>query len=201
MPWKLPGACDSCFASGNVVPVGDRRCAISIGGRPLAVNYRSPVWKTPMTDTVLLKKYANRRLYDTDRSRYVTLEEVAEIIKSGRRVKVVDAKSREDVTAFILTQIVLEMARANNILLPAPLLHLAIQYGDNVLAEFFEKYLEQTLKTYLVYRSAFDEQVAKLFDLPASWTQMASRGMPGMSPFQSLFEDVFGAADKDDKDS
>ena len=153
-----------------------------------------------MTDTVLLKKYANRRLYDTDRSRYVTLEEVAEIIKSGRRVKVLDAKTREDVTAFILTQIVLEMARANNILLPAPLLHLVIQYGDNVLADFFEKYLEQTVKTYLVYRSAFDEQVAKLFDLPASFTKMASRGVTGVSPFQSFFDGVFGHAQKDDED-
>ena len=63
-----------------------------------------------MPEKVILKKYANRRLYDTERSAYVTLNEVAELIKTGRQVEVIDAKTKEDVTAFILTQILLEEA-------------------------------------------------------------------------------------------
>lgn len=153
-----------------------------------------------MAEKVLLKKYANRRLYDTDQSRYVTLDEVAAIIKDGRQVEVVDAKTKEDVTAFILTQIVLEEARNKNVLLPVPLLHLFIQYGDTILSEFFEKYLEQTIKTYLVYRGAFDAQFTKLFDMPASFSNMAQQGMAGIPPFQSIFEGLFDQGDKD-KDS
>ena len=153
-----------------------------------------------MPDKLLLKKYANRRLYDTEQSRYVTLEEVADTIKTGRRVEVVDAKSGEDVTAFILTQIVLERARTRNLLLPPSLLHLFIQYGENVLAEFFEKYLEQAVKTYLFYRSAFDDQVARVFEMPASFSQMAQKGMAGMPTFGNLFEGLFDDSAKDKKD-
>jgi len=67
-----------------------------------------------MAEIILLKKYANRRLYDTAQSAYVTLTEVADLIKEGNQVKVIDAKSEEDVTAFILSQIIMENARASS---------------------------------------------------------------------------------------
>ncbi len=111
-----------------------------------------------MPHTVLLKKYANRRLYDTEKSTYVTLSQVSEMIRGGRQVKVVDDKTEEDVTAFILTQIILEEAKKNNSLLPVTLLHLVIQYGESVLSEFFEKYLELTIRNYLAYKAALDQQ-------------------------------------------
>jgi polyhydroxyalkanoate synthesis repressor PhaR len=79
-----------------------------------------------MNETLLLKKYSNRRLYDTEKSTYVTLDHVMHAIRQGRRVAVADAKSGEDVTAFILTQIILEESRKKNSLLPVPLLHLII---------------------------------------------------------------------------
>ena len=66
------------------------------------------------------------------------LTELSEIVKAGRQVQIVDAKSNEDVTAFILTQIIVEEARNKNTLLPVPLLHLVIQYGENILNEFFD---------------------------------------------------------------
>ena len=81
-----------------------------------------------MAERVLLKKYANRRLYDTEKSVYVTLSQVSDMIKEGRQVKVIDAKTEEDVTAFILTQIIVEEAKNKNSLLPVPLLHLIIEY-------------------------------------------------------------------------
>ena len=64
-----------------------------------------------MPNRVKLKKYANRRLYDMEKSKYVTLNQVADLIRQGRQVEVVDAKTKEDVTAFILTQIILEEAK------------------------------------------------------------------------------------------
>ncbi len=114
-----------------------------------------------MAKNILLKKYANRRLYDTVQSGYVTLSEVADMVKKGCRIKVIDAKSEEDVTSFILTQIIMEKARMKNTLLPIPLLHLIIRHGDNLLEEFFEKYLEQTIKNYIAYKGAVDEQFKK----------------------------------------
>ena len=61
--------------------------------------------------TVIIKKYPNRRLYDTERSAYVTLEDVSKMIQAGDQVSVVDVKSDQDVTSFILTQIIMEKTK------------------------------------------------------------------------------------------
>ena len=63
-----------------------------------------------MDEKILLKKYSTRRLYDTRKSRYVTLEDLTGMIKSGSQVEIIDAATKADVTAFILTQVILEEA-------------------------------------------------------------------------------------------
>ena len=64
-----------------------------------------------MTDTIVIKKYENRRLYDTHNSRYVNLEGVAQMVRSGEDIQVVDSKTGEDVTRHVLTQIIVDGAR------------------------------------------------------------------------------------------
>jgi polyhydroxyalkanoate synthesis repressor PhaR len=152
-----------------------------------------------MNEKVVLKKYTNRRLYDTGRSEYVTLSRVADLIRQGRRVEVIDAKTKEDVTGFILTQIILEEARNRNALLPVPLLHLIIQYGGNVLDEFFQNYLQQTLENYLKYKSAADAQFKKWLELGMDLSGAAQKAMTGLSPLQSFF-DQFAPSRKDGPD-
>jgi polyhydroxyalkanoate synthesis repressor PhaR len=141
-----------------------------------------------MPNKVKLKKYANRRLYDTERSAYVTLNQVADLIRQGRQVEVIDAKNKEDVTAFILTQIILEEAKNKNILLPVPLLQLIIQYGDNILVDFFETYLQQIIVTYIGHKSAVDEQFKKWLELGLDFSNMAQKTMVGFSPFKTFLE-------------
>jgi len=153
-----------------------------------------------MADKLLLKKYANRRLYDTEKSSYVTLAQVSRMIKQGRRVEIVDAKTKEDTTAFILTQIILEEAKKKNILLPVPLLHMLIQYGENVLQEFFHKHLEQTIKNYLTYKSAFDEQYKKWLDMGLDISEMAQKTMTDLTPMQSFFNQFLDSGRSSKKD-
>lgn len=142
-----------------------------------------------MSDNVLLlKKYTNRRLYETEKSIYVTLDYVTDAIKQGRQIKVTDAKTGEDVTSAILTQIVFEEARKKKYLLPAPLLYLIIQYGENVLTDFFEKYLEQTIKNYLLFRNIADDQFKKWLELGESYSKIDPQTIAGLSPFKSLFD-------------
>lgn len=141
-----------------------------------------------MNEKIKLKKYANRRLYDTNKSAYVTLNQVADEIKQGRQVEVVDAKTKEDVTAFILTQIILEQAKNKHVLLPVPLLHLIIQYGDNLLGEFFEKYLQQMIQTYIAHKHAADKQFQKWLDVGFDFSKMAQEAMSGVTPFESIFD-------------
>jgi polyhydroxyalkanoate synthesis repressor PhaR len=151
-----------------------------------------------MEGKVLLKKYPNRRLYDTERNAYVTLNDVADLIRQGRQVEVIDASTQEDVTAFVLTQIVLEEAKKKNLLLPVSLLHLFIQYGETVLNEFFEKYLQQTLRSYLAYKASFDEQFTKWLDLGANLTGTAQKVFQDL-PFFKGGVDLFASSTEESK--
>ncbi len=101
-----------------------------------------------MAKPVLIKKYGNRRLYDTDESRYLTLEELAAKIHAGADVKVVEVKTGEDLTQATLTQIVVESRGAARFL-PVPLLTQMIRMGDDALAEFLGHYMTTTMELYL----------------------------------------------------
>ena len=100
---------------------------------------------------VVVKKYSNRRLYDTGESRYITLDELAAKIRTGRDVRVIDAKTNADLTQATLAQIILESRRAAR-LLPVPLLTQLIRMGDDALAEFFSKYMSFALEFYVQAR-------------------------------------------------
>lgn len=94
-------------------------------------------------EQVLIKKYSNRKLYDLTRSRYITLEEIAELIRRGGQVKIVDAETQEDLTNITLVQILLEEEKRRN-LLPVPFLHQLIKYG-----EMYQDFFRQTLASNL----------------------------------------------------
>lgn len=100
---------------------------------------------------MLVKKYTNRRLYDTEESRYITLEELAERIRKGADAQVVDARTGEDLTSPTLTQIIMESRGADQ-LLPVPLLLQLIRMGDESLAEFLGLYVSQALESYLALK-------------------------------------------------
>ena len=97
---------------------------------------------------VTIKKYANRRLYDTSQSRYITLEELAETIRRGTDVRVVDVESDDDLTQATLTQLIIE-GRGAAKLLPVPLLLTLVRMGDDSLAEFLSGYMSVALEAYL----------------------------------------------------
>jgi len=106
------------------------------------------VARVPAVPPVLIKKYGNRRLYDTGDSRYVTLDELAAKIKGGADLRVVDAQSGEDLTQSTLVQIVLEAGNAAKFL-PVQLLTQMIRLSDDALAEFFSRYVTGALDLYL----------------------------------------------------
>jgi len=101
--------------------------------------------------SMLVKKYGNRRLYDTDESKYITLEELAESVRRGKEVRVVDAKTGEDLTNGTLAQIIIE-GRGAGRLLPPQLLVQLIRMGDDALAEFLGQYVSWALEVYLQTR-------------------------------------------------
>ena len=97
---------------------------------------------------IVIKKYGNRRLYDTTSSRYVNLDDLAAHIRAGREVQVVDAKSGQDLTRVILTQIITEDAKDKPTGLPLELLRQLIIASDEVRQEFLMWYLKSAFETY-----------------------------------------------------
>ncbi len=148
-----------------------------------------------MDQPLKLKKYANRRLYDTEKSAYVTLTELAAAIRQGRHIEVADARTNEDVTAFVLTQIIMEETRKNNALLPIPLLHLAIRYGDNLLVDFFENYLQQIIQLYLLQKQQFEKQFGQWLEMGKGLANQSGKAMWESSPFNSFFDFFWKSAD------
>lgn len=140
-----------------------------------------------MKESIRFKKYANRRLYNMSESKYMTLEALAELIRQGHEIEVIDAKTKEDVTAFILTQIVLEQAKNKNTLLPVPLLHIIIRFGDNILVDFFENHLQQVIGNYVEYKQTMDTQFQRWLDLSRNLTETAQQSMKSINPFQTYF--------------
>ena len=132
--------------------------------------------------TLIIKKYANRRLYDTEKSAYVTLEAVADQVRKGRWVEVRDAKTGEDVTAMTLTQVLLEKARGKHFLFPPAVLHLMIRYGDTALEEFFQSYLEPIIENYLNTKSAVDEQFQQWLKMGMGFSDFSKNPFTGMGP-------------------
>ena len=140
---------------------------------------------------ILIKKYPNRRLYNTETSSYITVNDVAELIKSGNRVEVRDVNSGDDVTALVLTQIIMEKAKTNQGVLPVSLLHLVIQFGDNVLHEFFENYLEKTMESYLMYRKTMNDQVNAYLDIGMGFSNLAEKALKDIESM-NIASEVFG---------
>lgn len=95
----------------------------------------------------LIKKYGNRRLYDTDDSRYLTLEELAVKIRTGREIRIIDAKSEQDITQATLAQLIFEGETSK--LLPVNLLMQLIRLGDDSVGEFFGRYVTWALDLYM----------------------------------------------------
>ena len=98
---------------------------------------------------VTIKKYANRRLYDTLTSAYVTLEDLCEMVKKGIDFVVVDAKTNEDITRPVLTQIIFEQESKGYNMLPVNFLRQIISFYDDSLSAMVPGYLEQTMNNFV----------------------------------------------------
>ena len=109
---------------------------------------------------VVIKKYGNRRLYDTAGSRYVNLDEIARLIREGKDVKVVDAKTGRDLTRIILTQIITEDAKDKPTGLPLELLRQLIIASDEVRQEFVMWYLKSAFDTYQKVQDAVQNRLS-----------------------------------------
>jgi polyhydroxyalkanoate synthesis repressor PhaR len=111
-------------------------------------------------DPVVIKKYANRRLYNTGTSTYVTLEDLAEMVKKGEDFTVQDAKSGEDITHPVLTQIIFELENKDGQnMLPIPFLRQLIAFYGDQMQMVVPSFLEQSMMAFAKEQERFREQM------------------------------------------
>ncbi|MCM2323929.1 MAG: hypothetical protein NDJ90_11775 [Oligoflexia bacterium] len=126
-------------------------------------------------EAVQIKKYGNRRLYSSSEARFVTMEEIGALVRSGRKIRVTDANTEKDITAEILTQILLEGGRAQHF--PVELLEQMIRLNEETLKGFWENYLHQSLNMFLGVQKEM-EQFYKSLKNPflAAWKNSSEPG-------------------------
>lgn len=126
-------------------------------------------------ETIVIKKYANRRLYNTEKSSYVTLDHLAEMVREGQDFVVIDAKSGADITRSVLTQIIFEEESKGHNMLPTKFLRQLISlYGDSVQG-FVPGYLEASMEAFTKNQDDLREQM-----------QGTVAGNPAMAGFDAL---------------
>ena len=141
-------------------------------------------------DVVIIKKYANRRLYNTESSTYITLEHLAEMVRQKREFKVVDAKSGDDITHNVLTQIIMEEEASGKSMLPVNFLRELIgMYGDSM-QSMVPQFLEESLTAFQRNQSQFRDAMAGAF-ATGPFADLAKRNM-------ELFTAAAGKAAKPD---
>jgi polyhydroxyalkanoate synthesis repressor PhaR len=106
------------------------------------------------SEKVTIKKYANRRLYDTESSTYITLDRLAQMVREGREFEVVDAKSGEDITRQVLTQIIVDEEARGATMLPINFLKQLIGLYGNSMQNFVPQYLEAAMDAFQRNQSA-----------------------------------------------
>ncbi len=124
----------------------------------------------------VIKRYSNRKLYDTQESRYVTLEEIEEMIRAGKEVSVVDAATGDDLTSVTLTQIILENERNHRSALPPAFLHQLIKHGE-AWQDFVQRSMRSSLEG-VVSNQREMERVFREWSTRAGWTAPATRNEP-----------------------
>ena len=141
--------------------------------------------KTPTKSLRVIKKYPNRRLYDTDTSSYITLAEVKRLVMKSEPFMVVDAKTNDDLTRSILLQIILEEESGGAPMFTEAILANIIRFYGNSMQGFMGSYLEKNVQTFTDLQSKMTEQTKLL--TPAALTQV-------MSPQNPLMQGMMGTA-------
>jgi len=145
---------------------------------------------------IIIKKYANRRLYNTETSSYITLELLSQMTREGREFVVVDAKTDEDITHNVLTQIIMEEEQRGQNMLPVTFLRQLISmYGDSM-QSMVPQYLEASMEAFRKNQQQFQEAMKGAFT-SGPFAEMAKRNMEMFEAATSAFTSTGQSPAKD----
>ena len=158
----------------------------SLAGQPPDAPPSNP---PPARPPVVVKKYANRRLYNTETSSYITLDNLAEMIRAGRDFVVYDAKSGEDITRGVLTQIIVEEESKGSSMLPTAFLRQLIGFYGGSLQGVVPRYLEQAMSSFARQQAQVRQVVQQTLSpfLPPSVEEIGRQNIAMIERAMSMF--------------
>jgi polyhydroxyalkanoate synthesis repressor PhaR len=151
-----------------------------------------------MSDKRIIKKYPNRRLYDTEISRYITLDDVRRLVLDGVDFSVRDVKTEEDITRSILLQIISEQEHDGEPMFSIDTLHQLIRSYGNAYQQTFSEYLQRSLEMFATQQQEFQEQVKKTVGANpmTAMTELTQRNLDLWRQVQNNFFSAAGLAPK-----
>jgi len=158
-----------------------------------------------MSNPRVIKKYPNRRLYDTEESRYITLADVKELVMNKVDFEVIDKKSGEDITRTILLQVITDQEQQGDAMMSEDFLSQIIRAYGSVVPDFVTKYLEQSMTLFMQQQKYLKGQLQSVVETdPLS--AMAELTQQNLAKMQSLQEDLLkqfmpNSSDGDDPDT
>jgi len=139
----------------------------------------------------LIRKYSNRRLYDTSGSRHVTLDDLRQLVVAGEKIKVVDDKSGDDLTRSVLLQIIAEQEQFGVPVLNSDVLEMVIRAYGGPMQALLSRYLEQAFTTMLRQQEAMQSEMAKALQTPfAPLTELVRKNMEAWEQIQAATRDA-----------
>jgi polyhydroxyalkanoate synthesis repressor PhaR len=142
----------------------------------------------PAGEPITIKKYANRRLYNTATSSYVTLDYLSEMVKGGKDFVVYDAKSGEDITRSVLTQIIFEEENKGQNLLPIQFLRRLIKFYGDSMQMFVPSYLEMSMETFARNQEKLRAQMREAFIVAPGYQMFEETARQNMALFEQAMK-------------
>ena len=152
--------------------------------------------KEEESDAILIKRHGNRRLYNTETKSYVSLEQLAEIVREGIDVRVVDSKTNEDVTKAVLIQVILEEEKKDSSVLPTDFLFQVLRSRGDTMQDFFRNHLAASFEAYMKTKEEFDNRFRSILEMAVAAPHMVEKLIPGAE----VMREVFSGKKEDEED-
>jgi polyhydroxyalkanoate synthesis repressor PhaR len=159
--------------------------------------------KTPRTESnngsperILIKRYGNRRLYNTETSAYVNYQDLIKLIRDGHDVQVIDSRTKSDVTKAVLMQLILEEEK-NQSVLPVSFLFQLIRSQETAVQDFFKNYLSSSFEAYLKTKEEFDRRFRGFLQMGSTSPELWEKLVPGAE----AVKEFWGLNKKEEKDA
>ncbi len=129
-------------------------------------------------DLILIKRYGNRRLYNTETSGYLNYQELVKLIRDGHDVQVIDSRTKADVTKAVLMQVILEEEKTQSVL-PVSFLFQVIRSRESAVQDFFKNYLSSSFEAYLKTKDEFDRRFRGFLEMGSTAPELWEKLVPG----------------------